>query len=502
MELYKPTTGYGLGGASRARRSLVSFQPNSRSPTEDIDKNNLTLRRRARLLYMNSPIGASIIKTMKTNVIGNGLRLKAHCTREVLGLTETEADLWNKNTEREFLLWAENKRACDVSGVNNFYGLQQLAFMSCIMSGDSFVIVKRKNATVRFPYMLRLAVLEADRVNTPTDKLQTQNVFDGVELDKDGTVLAYYISEKYPDNLDFFTAQNKWERIKAYDDELELPNVLQIMNTERPEQFRGVSVLATAIEPIRQLSMYVNSELDAALISSMFTVVVTDSPDNVTDDFSPLQETGDVNGTVPANNSIDSNFNIGSGIIAHLPAGKKIDIVESKRPATGFAPFTEEIIKHIGAATEIPAEIISKHFTASYSASRAAILEAWKSFKIWRSWFAEDFCKPVYEIWLSEAVSGGRIQADGFFENPLKRNAWLASEWIGFSQGQLDPLKEIKAEVMACENGFSTREQSANRLFDGTDFTSNAEKLKVENSLLRETLEKLGQSKDLEGENL
>lgn len=42
-----------------------------------------------------------------------------------------------------------------------------------------------------------------------------------------------------------------------------------------------------------------------------------------------------------------------------------------------------------------------------------------------REWFANDFCKPIYEIWLSEAVALGRIQAPGFFSDPLIRAAWL-----------------------------------------------------------------------------
>lgn len=46
-----------------------------------------------------------------------------------------------------------------------------------------------------------------------------------------------------------------------------------------------------------------------------------------------------------------------------------------------------------------------------------------------REWLTKDFCRPVYEIWLTEAVARGRIVAPGFLTDPLIRQAYLASEW-------------------------------------------------------------------------
>jgi capsid protein len=54
---------------------------------------------------------------------------------------------------------------------------------------------------------------------------------------------------------------------------------------------------------------------------------------------------------------------------------------------------------------EIPFEILIKHFTASYSAAQAALVEAWKFFSARRSWMADKFCQPVYELVIAEAVA-------------------------------------------------------------------------------------------------
>ena len=63
------------------------------------------------------------------------------------------------------------------------------------------------------------------------------------------------------------------------------------------------------------------------------------------------------------------------------------------------------------------------------------------------------------------------------------RAAYLGSEWLGPSQGQLDPVKEITAEILACSEGYSTHEQSTIRL-NGGQWDANVEQLQRENEKL------------------
>ena len=61
----------------------------------------------------------------------------------------------------------------------------------------------------------------------------------------------------------------------------------------------------------------------------------------------------------------------------------------------------------------------------------------------------------------------------------------MGSEWIGAPAGQLDPIKEITAAVMAIENGLSTREAETIKL-NGGQFTANIDRLQTENERLRQ----------------
>ena len=141
--------GYSEAGASLTRRAIKGFTPRSGSPNEDINWNNATLRQRGRMLYMSAPLATSAVNTNRTKVVGVGLTLKSAVNRDVLGLSPEAAKEWQKRTEAEFRLWADRKQSCDAIGMNNFDGLQQLALVSWLMSGDVFPVFKRYPATPR-----------------------------------------------------------------------------------------------------------------------------------------------------------------------------------------------------------------------------------------------------------------------------------------------------------------------------------------------------------------
>ena len=132
---------------------------------------------------------------------------------------------------------------------------------------------------------------------------------------------------------------------------------------------------------------------------------------------------------------------------------------------------------------ELPYDVLIKEFNSSYSASRGALLEAWEAFKMRRKWFVDDFCQPVYEMFLAEAVALGRINAPGFFTDPLVREAWCGARWIGPVQGSLDPKKEAEAALMLIDNAIKTHEQ-VSREMSGGDWEENVEQLQRENELL------------------
>lgn len=480
-------SGYDESGAARNKNSMRGWLANSKSPQEDIDRNIPILRQRSRSLYMGAPLAVSAIKTNRTNIIGEGLRLKSSIDAKFLGMTAEAAAEWQRNTEREFELWAESK-FCDSTRVNNFYEIQQVACMSWLMNGDACVLLEYEKPSRAFPYGLRIHLIESDRVCTPNSTGTSVNlyamdpdthnrIYNGVEVTDGGRVVAYHICSTYPNSQLQIT--KKWTRVKAFGDLTGTPNVLMIYETERAEQYRGVPYLAPVIESLKQLTRYSEAEMMAAVINGFFTVFVTSE--------NGTSETG-FTGVVDEEERVsddDINYELGPGMINMLNPGEKIEIADAKRPSSNFDAFVTSLARYVGAALEIPVELLIKTFNSSYSASRAALLEAWKAFRMKRSWIAADFCQPVYEIFLTEAIASGRIKAPGFFLDPAIKKAYCGAQWNGPAQGMVDPLKEVNAAEKRIANGLSTRERETVEMTGG-DFEANIAQLARENQLMKE----------------
>lgn len=480
-------SGYSENGASKRKKSLIGWLASSKTPYEDIDMNLDLLRQRSRDLYMGAPLATSAIKTNRTNIVGSGLKLKSRIDYEYLGLTQEKADKWERNVEREFAIWS-NSFFCDTLRLNNFYELQQIALLSWLMNGDTFALIKYDKQTNYMPYGLRIHLIEADRVSTPDNMINQgvgkaengNKILNGVEIDNNGGIVAYYICNQYP-NSTINNGKKEWVRVEAIGERTGNPNILHIMESERCEQYRGVPYLAPVIESLKQITRYTEAELTAAVITGFFTAFIK-SEGNTS--MNPLEV------SIPEEDQIDSSelsYELGPGTINVLRPGEDVVIADPKRPSSNFDSFVSSLAKYIGAALEIPYELLTKSFMASYSASRAALLEAWKAFKMRRAWFANDFCQPIYEIWLAEAVAKGRISAPGFFNDISIRKAWCGAEWTGPAPGQIDPVKEVEAAIKRIGQGISTREKETTEL-TGSDWDKNIIQLQRENELLMKAM--------------
>jgi capsid protein len=134
----------------------------------------------------------------------------------------------------------------------------------------------------------------------------------------------------------------------------------------------------------------------------------------------------------------------------------------------------------------LPPEVLAQKFQSSYSAARAALLEAWKVFKIERSWFVSAFCQPVWEWILVDAIREGLIEAPGF-QDPLKRQAYLQAEWTGTEMESIDPLKEAKASEVEVQAGLRTRRSIVES--QGRDFDKHIREYEAEKKIFTEPVE-------------
>lgn len=467
----------GYHGASTSRRSLAGWNPLAGDADSDTLRDLPALRARSRDMVRNAPVAGGAIATEVTHVVGSGLSLQCAIDGPFLGLGDDEADAWQQDTERKFNAWWESAD-CDITRTQNGYGLQDLAYRAECESGDVAVVLTRA-PWARGPVKLALQLIEADRLSNPDRKPDTATLVQGVEMDANGAPVRYHFASTNPAWRSGAAARKplEWSAVPAFGSRTGRRNVLHLFRRLRPGQTRGVPMLAPVIEPLKQLERYTEAELMAAVVSGMFTVFIESEG---TPTLQPSAIEGNATATAGA---AGWDGRLGNGLVVELGKGESVSSANPGRPNAAFDPFVNAIIRQVGLLLEIPYEVLAKHYTSSYSAARAALLDAWRHFRVRRSHLAEQLCQPVYEAWLDEAVAAGYVRAPGYWANPLTRRAWQGAEWIGDSPGAIDPVKEIEAAERRVALSISTLEAES-VLHDGGKWRRKLLQRKREQQLL------------------
>jgi len=460
----------GFSGASKKRKSTSRWRTLNNDPGEILLDAKEILSERSEDLDRNNPLACGAISSLEENIIGTGLRVQSMIDSSYLGLTDDEASEWQAQAERIFKLWA-CKQTADAKQEQNFYSMQATAFVAALLTGDCFAQRQfRKSDFLGTCWRL----VDSTRVCNPGKATDTRKISGGIERDAFGAPRIYHVTNIHP-----WSTKEKivWRQISPYSRDGYTRDFIHAFRKRAVSEPRGRPILSPVIEALKQIGRYTEAELQAAVVSGLFTVFVKSPDGNVEiDAFDGDQEESEPE---------DPDYGLGNGAVVGLAEGEEITTANPGRPNSGFDPFVLAILRQIGVALGLPYELMIKHFTASYSASRAALNEAQRSFRQRRKWFADSFCQPIYESVIIEAVSKGYLSAPGFFDDYQVRSAYLSTQWAGDAWGSLDPLKDVNAAEKRLDLGITTRSQETLE-YNGGDYEKNAMQRTKESKLERE----------------
>ncbi|EME71396.1 lambda family phage portal protein [Paramagnetospirillum caucaseum] len=458
--------GGGYTGARKDRRALKNADKRDLSADAALLPDLATLRGLSHSMYLNHPLARAAVKRVRTAVVGGGLTFKAKVDRRYLGLSDQEAESWEAAAERLQAMHFQSK-FFDSAQERDADQMAASVLISVLLSGDTLVVRRyiEPGEGLRRAALLGTCaqLVDSARLCNPDNRpdgvlLSNGNrVAGGVERDGDGAAQAYWVLPSHPGDLRF--DRRPPVRLLAVGESGERL-IWHIFAAERAEQSRGEPFLAPVIEPLHQLGKYTEAELTAAVVSGLFTVFV---------------ETASGQGMAPvagAESDVAGEYQLGPGAVLQGVPGDKVTTIDPNRPNVAFDPFVMACLRQVGAALEIPFEVLILHFTASYSAARAAILEAWRFFVRVRSWLIKEFYQPQYEAMLAECIARDLLTAPGFFDDLRLRAAYCGADWVGPPMGQLNPLQETKALVEQVASGLNTRERATAQLGNG-DWESN-----------------------------
>lgn len=421
-------------------------------------------RAESRELVRTNPIATGAIATNVNRVVGTGIQPVFAPVREVLGWSEDQAAEWKAATAREFSLWADSTE-CDLAGELNFYDQQAMVLGARLESGDCFTLLPDGDATATQPYRLRLQLLEADRIGNPTGSTDSLEFVAGVRRDPaTGRPRQYHVYRRHPGMASAVVSGDRWAGtwVDAFGS-TGRRRILHHYRPTRPEQTRGTPYLAPVIQTIKDLGRYTEAEITAAIISAFYTTFVkTPAATGPAPVFGlDAGQGGGANG---------EEIRLEAGAVIGLAPGEDIVNADPSRPNPNADAFLTGMLTLIGMGLNLPVELLIKKFNSSFSASKAALLDAWQHFRTERNWLVNSHCQPVLETWLTEAVAIGRVSAPGFFRDPLIRWAYTRATWHGDSQGSINPKDEVAAYTAAVDANLMTRERAEWELF-GSDWT-------------------------------
>lgn len=467
-------------GASSVTEALKAFFFSKGSADRDLAADRQTLAYRSRALFQNSSFAGALINSFDTNVVGTGIKARPAIDYALLGLDREYAEKWQRSVQKLFAAWADTK-FCDAERKNDFYQLQDLALKTQLVTGDCFALMQVKYSAQN-PFGLQVKLMEGDRCQNPRFERETDRLSAGVETDSFGAPVAYYFTKTPPYSIDDNSSFRDTVRVPAFD-MFGYLNVVHAFTSDRTDQRRGIPLLAPIISQIKQQERYQDAELMAAVVSSMFTVFIKNSEGEAEEFYGNVEDPQRVEPIAP-----NSAAELTPGGIVELGQGEEVSqIANPTRPNANYQPFVEAIFSEAAARVGLSHEVVLRKFNSSYNAVRAAILESRKTFNRVKYDFAADFCQPIYDKWLTNAILTGIVEAPpGYFENPVFRGLYHSCRWEGDTNFMLDPYKETMALKMQLDEQLISRDDACNSL-NASEYDSVAiniaEEMKLRRSL-------------------
>jgi lambda family phage portal protein len=483
----------GYKGGHKDRRQTRGWFARSRSANGDVLGDQKTLIARSRDAAMNMPLATAAVERPITFTVGTGLMAIPDLKPAELGISEDEALALSSTIAADF----DNYMAStdpDAERTATGYDQQEIVLRGVLESGDIAALRVMPEDQPGRRHETAWKLVEADRILSPAahhegGRLATAGGRDGrgeeqgnicaggVEVDSYGAPVAYHLLKRAPDSFGGLTRMARTEgdtvRIEAWGDATDLPSVVHVMAKRRPEQFRGVSILAPVLETLKQVSDLTEAELFAAVMQAMVAIIYK-SPGA---QAMPEPDYGEAGTAEAARGQSDgarplADYRLESGTVLEIDSDAGAEMKSPGRPNPAFDPFFVALAKQIAAAIDVPFEVLMLSFTASYSASRGALEVFYLSVRKRRGWLASHWCSPVYRAWLFEQVAKGRYRMHGFLTNAEMRERWSNVRFRGDGKISLDPAREAKALEVQEAHAWSTGAEITAEL-NGGDYDAN-----------------------------
>lgn len=358
-------------------RTRVDAPPPSDFRTEMNDATRLELVRLSRWLEKNNGFYKQIIRDTAIYAVGDGIFLQC-----IGGDGE-----WQSLVENE---WAQECESPEVTG--RFSMLEALYVISETVDrdGEVFVVKTSRNGKPKFQ------ILETHRVRTPERLAGTKNLFDGIQYDKYGKPVYYYLPQ--PDGA--------YERIPA-------ASMMHIYTAEHASAGRAYPPHQHAISNLRDEMDLLSFEKLAAKDNSRVSRILQTAD--------PTPDIGDVGlggamQAAPAQ-ATDAGYisrQLG-GVTAVLNPNERLVEHTPARPSQAFNGFIEHL-RRDSIMGGLPYEFVADPNKLGGAASRLVVAKAGRYVALRQNILIKRFLTPYFIYWCGKKIDNKEL--------PSAQNWW------------------------------------------------------------------------------
>lgn len=437
---------------------------------------------RFRDLERNDGWASAALERQSDALGGQGLRPQVQADAAALGWTPDQAAEWNRAVEREWRRYVSAPGfSVDAQRQLSFDELLSLCAVHDLRDGEALAacLWRPRQAGLR-GWATRLAVIDPDRLSTPDGRTDGPTLWRGIERDRDGAPVGYWIRDAHPHQPGAPEARMHWTRFPRLD-ELGLPVTLHAFRARRGGQGRGVSQLAPVARIFKQLGRFTAAEVDSALVQALLalTVETAETPSQMADRLGTgSQAEWEAS---RARHYLQHQPVLANRVrAAILKPGDTLKFNTSSRPAQNFSTFSSVLLGQIASNLGMSIETLTMDWSrTNYSSARAAMLETKKWLKARRQMLIARIVQPHFYCWLAETVDAGYIEPPrGNFSFEAAPELYARATWLSGGPGHVDPVKEAEGARLRIEAGVSTLAQECAEA--GQDWEEVADQLQRE----------------------
>lgn len=465
------------------------------------------LRSRSWQLILDSEIAQTVIKKYTTWMIGGGLSLQSEPSKRILESEGIKINYqeFSKTVESRFSTYSKS-RISDYSGMTCLDMMEAECLKNALVGGDMLVILRLIDGYVKVQMVDGVHVTNPLSGSDffPRALANGNRIINGVEINKQGKHVAYYVRNLDKLSANVFDTSNEITRLRA-----ETPNGLQMCflvygSRYRLDNHRGMPLLSATFETIKKLERYKEATVGSAeerqkIPFSVEHDIFSDGENPFTAQTMRAYNIEAGNGDIPIDvqgqQVADRVMATTNKQVFNMPLGAHLKALESKNELY-FKDFYGTNSDGICATIEMPPNVAFSQYNDSFSASRAALKDWENTLVTKRQPFSFQFKARIYHFWLECEILQGKIQAPGYLKarqdgNEMVVAAYRCARFVGPQVPHIDPVKEVTAERLKLgDTGASiplTTAERATEVLNGGEFDSN----------LEQYAEELQSSKDL-----